>query len=201
MEHDGRKFAISVADFPVLQCQNCGEIYLDEAANERLSDATPRRRGAAFSNRDPRKTRRLGVNPETTRQPAPNPGVHLISLGGRSANPARLDGRVSCGSFFQSAEARRILDTHDVDWIGSGGHLKRSRRRSNGRIIRSSSTITVSIPPDTNSRVPDRHRMATIRIPSRWYLGCLIPPAIGFVAFVCILGYLMAVHKHHRTLV
>src|SRR5271155_1660255 len=39
MEHDGRKYALTVADVPVLQCQNCGEIYLDVSANERLSDA------------------------------------------------------------------------------------------------------------------------------------------------------------------
>jgi len=39
MEHDGRKYAISVRDFHVLKCQCCGEIFLDEAANERLSGA------------------------------------------------------------------------------------------------------------------------------------------------------------------
>ena len=39
MEHDGRKYAISVPDFHVLKCQHCGEIFLDQAANERLSDA------------------------------------------------------------------------------------------------------------------------------------------------------------------
>ncbi len=40
--------------------------------------------------------------------------------------------------------------------------------------------------------------MATIRIPSRWYLGCLIPPAIGLVALACIFVYLIVVHHHHR---
>jgi putative zinc finger/helix-turn-helix YgiT family protein len=39
LEHDGRKYSISIADFPVLKCQHCGEIYLDEAADERLSEA------------------------------------------------------------------------------------------------------------------------------------------------------------------
>jgi hypothetical protein len=39
MEHEGQKYPLSVADFSVLQCQNCGEIYLDVAASERLSDA------------------------------------------------------------------------------------------------------------------------------------------------------------------
>jgi len=39
VEHNGRKYAISVADFPVLKCRHCGEIYLDEAADEKLSEA------------------------------------------------------------------------------------------------------------------------------------------------------------------
>ena len=39
MEHDGRKYTVTVANFQVLRCQRCGDIILDDAANERLSDA------------------------------------------------------------------------------------------------------------------------------------------------------------------
>jgi putative zinc finger/helix-turn-helix YgiT family protein len=39
MEHDGRKYLVELTDFPVLKCQNCGELVLDEEANDRLFSA------------------------------------------------------------------------------------------------------------------------------------------------------------------
>jgi putative zinc finger/helix-turn-helix YgiT family protein len=39
MEHDGRPYALTLTDFPVLQCSHCGEILLDDEANQRISDA------------------------------------------------------------------------------------------------------------------------------------------------------------------
>lgn len=39
MEHDRRKYSVSLTDFPVLQCRNCHELVLDDAADERLSEA------------------------------------------------------------------------------------------------------------------------------------------------------------------
>jgi YgiT-type zinc finger domain-containing protein len=35
LEHDGRKYAIALVDFQVLKCRHCGEVYLDEAADEK----------------------------------------------------------------------------------------------------------------------------------------------------------------------
>jgi putative zinc finger/helix-turn-helix YgiT family protein len=39
VEHDGRRYAIAVDQLMVLQCGNCGEIVLDDAANRRISAA------------------------------------------------------------------------------------------------------------------------------------------------------------------
>ena len=39
LDHDGRKYPISVINFPVARCEKCGSIILDDAANRRLSDA------------------------------------------------------------------------------------------------------------------------------------------------------------------
>jgi putative zinc finger/helix-turn-helix YgiT family protein len=39
LEHDGRKYPVSVADLHVQQCGNCGALILDDAANERLDAA------------------------------------------------------------------------------------------------------------------------------------------------------------------
>ena len=39
LEHDGRTYSVSLRDFHVLQCSNCAAIVLDNAANERISNA------------------------------------------------------------------------------------------------------------------------------------------------------------------
>ena len=39
LDHDGRKYPISVNNFQVARCEKCGSIILDDAANRRLSDA------------------------------------------------------------------------------------------------------------------------------------------------------------------
>ena len=39
MEHDGRKYQVTITDFRVLQCEHCAAIILDDSANERLDDA------------------------------------------------------------------------------------------------------------------------------------------------------------------
>ena len=39
LEHDGRKYLVTVTNFPVAQCENCKTLILDDAANRRLSDA------------------------------------------------------------------------------------------------------------------------------------------------------------------
>ncbi len=45
LEHDGRKYSVTVNDFRVLQCQRCGVIVLDDSANETLSHALRREAG------------------------------------------------------------------------------------------------------------------------------------------------------------
>jgi len=39
LEHDGRKYRVSLADFQLAQCEKCGSMIFDDAANRRLSDA------------------------------------------------------------------------------------------------------------------------------------------------------------------
>jgi putative zinc finger/helix-turn-helix YgiT family protein len=45
LEHDGRKYAVALKEFEVLQCQNCGALVLDDAADDRLSEALRRAAG------------------------------------------------------------------------------------------------------------------------------------------------------------
>ncbi len=39
LEHDGRKYRITLDNFPVLRCSRCGAIMLDDEASRKLSDA------------------------------------------------------------------------------------------------------------------------------------------------------------------
>jgi putative zinc finger/helix-turn-helix YgiT family protein len=39
LEHDGRRYRVTVSDLRVARCDNCGTIMLDDSANVRLSDA------------------------------------------------------------------------------------------------------------------------------------------------------------------
>ena len=39
MEHEGKTYKVTLANFEVYQCANCGEASLDAAATERLTDA------------------------------------------------------------------------------------------------------------------------------------------------------------------
>ena len=38
LEHDGRKYKVTLSELQVFQCEKCGEIVLDEDAEDRLTD-------------------------------------------------------------------------------------------------------------------------------------------------------------------
>jgi putative zinc finger/helix-turn-helix YgiT family protein len=122
IEHDGRKYALTVADFQVLQCQNCGEIYLDVAANERLSDALRAAAGLLAPTEIREKREGLGL---TQKQLASLLRIPDFTLSHWEAGAQIQQGSMDAFMrvIFQSAEARRILDTHDVEWMGTGDHL------------------------------------------------------------------------------
>jgi putative zinc finger/helix-turn-helix YgiT family protein len=118
LEHDGRKYAISIADFPVLKCQHCGEIYLDEAADERLSEALRASAGL--------------LSPAEIRQGREGLGLTQKRLAGLLRISEFTLSRWETGSqiqqrsmdaflriFFQSGEARRLLGTLEAEQSGS----------------------------------------------------------------------------------
>jgi DNA-binding transcriptional regulator YiaG len=108
LEHDGRKYNISVADFPVLQCERCGAIVLEDSANERLDEAL---RAAA----DILKPAEIRQNREalglTRQQLADLLRISMFTLT-RWETGAQIQQRAMdtlLRLFFQSGEARRIL--------------------------------------------------------------------------------------------
>jgi putative zinc finger/helix-turn-helix YgiT family protein len=114
LEHDGRKYAISVADFPVLKCRHCGEVYLDEAADEKLSEAL-RTAAGLLSPVEIRKEReRFGL---TQKQLAGLLRISEFTLSrwetGAQIQQRSMDAFLRI--FFQSGEARRLLGTLDPE--------------------------------------------------------------------------------------
>jgi putative zinc finger/helix-turn-helix YgiT family protein len=117
-EHDGRKYAISVDDLPVLKCQHCGEVYLDEAADERLSEVL-RAAAGLLSPAEIRKGREgLGL---TQKQLAGLLRISEFTLS-RWETGAQIQQR-SLDAFlrivFRSGEARRLLGTLEVEQVES----------------------------------------------------------------------------------
>ncbi len=108
MEHDGRKYKISVADFRVLQCQRCGAIILEDAANERLDEALHAAAGILKPAEIRQNREALGL---TRQQLADLLRISMFTLTrwetGSQIQQRAMDTLLRL--FFQSGEARRIL--------------------------------------------------------------------------------------------
>jgi DNA-binding transcriptional regulator YiaG len=110
MEHDGRKYQVSVADFPVLQCQKCGAIILDDSANLRLDDALRDAAGILKPAEIRQNREALSL---TRQQLADLLRISMFTLT-RWETGAQIQQRAMdtlLRLFFQSGEARRILST------------------------------------------------------------------------------------------
>jgi putative zinc finger/helix-turn-helix YgiT family protein len=117
MEHDGRKYDVSVANFQVLRCQNCGELFLDEAANERLSDALRAAVGLLAPAEIREKREDLGL---TQKQLASLLRISEFTLC-RWETGAQLQQRsmdAFLRVFFEAPEARRILGAPEMKEVG-----------------------------------------------------------------------------------
>ena len=118
LEHDGRKYAISVADLVVLKCRHCGEVYLDEDADERLSEGL-RAAAGLLSPAEIRKGREgLGL---TQKQLANQLRISEFTLSrwetGAQIQQRSMDAFLRV--FFQSGEARRLLGAAEAEQGGS----------------------------------------------------------------------------------
>jgi putative zinc finger/helix-turn-helix YgiT family protein len=119
LEHDGRKYAISIADFVVLKCQHCGEIYLDEAADERFSAALRAAAGLLSPAEIRRGREGLGL---TQKQLAGSLRISEFTLSrwetGAQIQQRSMDAFLRV--FFQSGEARQLLGTAETEQGQSG---------------------------------------------------------------------------------
>ncbi len=108
LEHDGRKYHVSIADLHVLECERCGAIVLDDSANERLDQAL-RSEAGILSPAEIRQNREtLGL---TRQQLADLLRISMFTLT-RWESRAQIQQHAMdtlLRLFFQSSEARRIL--------------------------------------------------------------------------------------------
>ena len=114
LEHDGRKYAIAIADFPVVKCRNCGEVYLDDAADERLSEALRAAAGLLSPAEIRRGREGFGL---TQKQLAGLLRIAEFTLSrwetGVQIQQRSMDAFLRI--FFQSGEARRLLRALDAE--------------------------------------------------------------------------------------
>jgi putative zinc finger/helix-turn-helix YgiT family protein len=106
--HDGRKYTVSLDDFHVLQCRNCGAIVLDDSANEAITDALRREAGLLGPKEILAYREKLGY---TQKQLAALLRISESTLcrweTGAQIQQRAMDALMRV--FFQSPEARAIL--------------------------------------------------------------------------------------------
>lgn len=95
IEHDGRTYEIHVPQLPVARCETCGDIVLDDEANERISDAIRSQLGVLTPAQIRHSRERLGISPT---QLARDLGVAETSLS-----------RWEAGTQIQSRALDRLL--------------------------------------------------------------------------------------------
>jgi putative zinc finger/helix-turn-helix YgiT family protein len=108
LEHDGRKYAFSVPNLHVLQCQNCGAIVLNDSANERIEDALRAAIGLLSPSEIRQRREALGLNQQ---QLADYLRISMYTLS-RWETGAQIQQRAMdwfLRTFFEVAEARRFL--------------------------------------------------------------------------------------------
>lgn len=95
IEHDGRTYELHVPQLSVARCETCGQVVLDDDANERISDALRRQLGVLLPAQIRQSRERLGISPT---QLANDLGVAEASLS-----------RWEAGAQIQSRALDRLL--------------------------------------------------------------------------------------------
>jgi putative zinc finger/helix-turn-helix YgiT family protein len=125
MEHDGRKYSITLTDFHVLECQNCHEFVLDDCAEETLTEALRAKAGllSPAAIREARES--LGY---TQQQLADYLRISMYTLSrwetGAQIQQRGMDALLRV--FFQSPEARRILGVLEREFALAGNGVGRA---------------------------------------------------------------------------
>lgn len=119
LEHDGRSYSVSIPDLEAPRCKECGEVVLDDAANQRISDAFRRQLGL-LTPKQIRSNREALLM--TQKQLASRLGIAEATLS-RWENGGQIQQRALdrlLRLFFELAEVRTALvDDADVCELGT----------------------------------------------------------------------------------
>lgn len=119
LEHDGRKYRVTLNDLPVVRCDNCGTIMLDDAADRRLSEALRSEAGLLHPTAIRAKRDALGL---TQKALASYLGIGEATLS-RWETGAQIQQRAMdkfLRVFFELAEARRYLGVPEQERAATG---------------------------------------------------------------------------------
>jgi putative zinc finger/helix-turn-helix YgiT family protein len=148
IEHDGRKYTVSLNDFHILQCQKCGSIVLNDATNEALSDALRAEAGLLGPKEILAHRGKLGY---TQKQLAALLRISDSTLSrwetGAQIQQRAMDALMRV--FFSSSEARAILS-------GSSSELANQQTRERGRHGHSVASETPALPGTETTLLPPR---------------------------------------------
>ncbi|WP_255487509.1 type II TA system antitoxin MqsA family protein [Paludisphaera rhizosphaerae] len=108
VDHDGRSYSLTLKDFEVLQCANCGAIALDDSADDRISAALREAAGLLQPAEIVENRKRLGL---TQKQLAYHLRIAESTLSrwetGGQIQQRAMDALLRV--FFESPHARSIL--------------------------------------------------------------------------------------------
>jgi putative zinc finger/helix-turn-helix YgiT family protein len=117
-EHDGRKYAFSVPNLDVLQCEKCRAVVLDDAANERIEGALRDAIGLLSPSEIRRHREALGLNQQ---QLADFLRISMYTLSrwetGTQIQQRAMDALLR--TFFEVPEARRFLGGEEEKPVSS----------------------------------------------------------------------------------
>jgi len=108
MEHDGRKYSISLKNLHVYQCGNCSEIVVDDSGTDRLTDALRAAAGLLLPSEIRRNREALGL---TQQQLADFLRISMFTLS-RWESGAQIQQRcmdLSLRAFFDVEEFRKYV--------------------------------------------------------------------------------------------
>ncbi len=116
VEHDGRKYSVTLTELDVLRCDNCGTIVLDDDADEKLSDALRSAAGLLSPAEIRRKRDELGL---TQKVLSGLMGIADTTLSrwetGAQIQQRSMDKFLRC--FFNLADVRRFLGAPKTTWV------------------------------------------------------------------------------------
>jgi putative zinc finger/helix-turn-helix YgiT family protein len=125
VDHDGRKYQVSISDLSVAKCSNCGKVYFDSAASNQVTRTLCKQAGLLSGDEIRRQREKLGLTQAAL--------AELLDVEPREVawleNGERIQQRHmdrTLRAFFALPELRATLADKQAIALSSVGHSERS---------------------------------------------------------------------------